>query len=271
MQIILNFTGALVLLFFSVKCRFHRMKTCFLYLLLVSSISFFFCFCTKAAELGTCDFLVSGAAPAWGSNLSFTIVSVALAEAGQGSLPVVSDEDVLLPGFMVTPYGPFLKLELPGAVVVNVSLTDLYDNPSWEINDLNQNATVVKLKRPLKDQAFCVLVRSVIPGEVCGVTVLDSEPVVQLVGVEGHQGTGSVGWILGGFYAVIQLVGWIATPLFLVEAYASGEHEEVCYCSGVVAYTFTTGLAAIPHLLVWLYIKYKRRLPENQPLLQPEA
>lgn len=70
---------------------------------------------------------------------------------------------------------------------------------------------------------------------------------------------------LGGFFAVAQLIGWMATPIFLAEVFTS-RRGEACYFSGIVAYVFTMGLAGIPHLVVWLYIK-KNQLPEERQLL----
>jgi hypothetical protein len=250
-------------LIFIVKIQLKPLYSeCLLY-----PIYFFCCVCTllSADEHLLYDYLVSEVSAVWSAN--FSAAPAFMAWARQGSLTVVSAEDIKITGFRVTPYGPFLELGLPGAVTINVTRTDLYDSPSWKINDSNQNTTVVRLRRPFKDKEFCVFIRSNPSGEIYNVTILDA--VVQLEGEEARQGTEY--WLLGGFYAMIQLAGWIATPIYLAEIYAPGEHEEVCHCSGIVAYIFTTGLAAIPHLLVWLYIKHKRQQTECRSLLRPEV
>ena len=71
--------------------------------------------------------------------------------------------------------------------------------------------------------------------------------------------------IFSGFAGCTQLIGWIATLIFLWETYVLG--EQGCLCSGIVAYVFTFGLSGIPHLMIVMYIKLKTKLPENQPLL----
>ena len=217
----------------------------------------------------TCDHLVSEAGAVCEANFSSPIAPSVIAWASQVGMSVILVEDAVVPSFRMTPYQSFLELKVPGNTTVNISQTVLYDTPFRKINDSNQNTTVVRLRRPFQGKEFCAFV---CPGSSHEVYAIPAPGAAGLLEeVEGSQGKSSVGWFLGGFYAITQLIGWIATPIYLMEVYGQDRDGEVCHCSGIVAYIFTTGLAAIPHLLVWFYVKHKRRLPESQPLLRPEA
>ena len=194
---------------------------------------------------------------------------------GLSVLEIVNSTNIaVIPRLRIIPREFSVDMSLPdGEIVVNPLQTDLNERIINLPGKPSQHSMMIRVKKASEKRKTCLFIQSQISGRSYIVTIPSTlEEMTQLAVTvsrpTAHANDDNAVWIaLGMFLGCMQLAGWIATPFFLSEVYAPNGYSEECYCSGVVAYFFTMGLAGIPHLALLVYIKLRKRNPELQPLL----